>query len=171
MKLILVNGSTCAGKSTLVKAVLKQRERLYYLSYDALKWGFSQYNPKVHGGDVVTVMSAVAECVFSLKYNIICDSVMIREHREHLMTLAKKHDYEIVEINIEASYDVLLKRFDERVARAKADPTIRISNLSQDRFRELYEIYEAGKNPEAPTIRTDEQSVDENIASLLKMIS
>lgn len=41
MKLILVNGSTCAGKSTLVKAVLKQRERLYYLSYDALKWGFS----------------------------------------------------------------------------------------------------------------------------------
>lgn len=170
MKLILVNGSTCAGKSTLVKAVLKQRERLYYLSFDALKWGFSQYNPKVHGSDVITVMVAVAESVFALKYDIICDSVMIREHREHLISLGKKHGYDIVEINIEASYDVLLKRFDERVARAKTDPTIRISNLSRERFHELYETYEAGKNPSAPTIHTDVQSVEENIVAVLKLI-
>lgn len=170
MKLILINGSTCAGKSTLVKAVLKQRERLYYLSYDALKWGFSQYAPQVHGADVVTVMFAVAEIIFALKYDIICDSVLIREHREQLVALAKKHDYEIVEINIEASYDILLKRFDERVARAKADPTIRISNLSRERFQELYDMYESGKNPSVPTIRTDKYSVEENIESVLKLI-
>lgn len=170
MKLILINGSTCAGKSTLVKAVLKQRERLYYLSYDALKWGFSQYAPKIHGTDVVTVMFSVAETVFALKYDIICDSILIREHREHLMALANKHQYETIEINIEASYDVLLKRFDERVARAKADPTIRISSLSHDRFKELYDMYEAGKNPSVPTIRTDKQSVEENIEAVLKLI-
>lgn len=170
MQLILINGSSCAGKSTLTKAVLKQRERLYYLSYDALKWGFSQYAPETHRDDVRTVMFAVAETVFALKYSVICDSVIERHHREQLMALAQKHGYDIIEINIEASYDVLLKRFDERVARAKADPTIRISNLSHDRFRELYDMYEADKNTTAPTIHTDKQSVEENIASLLKLI-
>ncbi len=171
MKLILINGSSCAGKSTLTKAALKQRERLYYLSYDALKWGFSQYSPKTHWDDVRTVMFAVAETVFALKYDVICDSVIERHHREQLMALAKKHGYAIVEINIEAEYDVLLQRFDERVARAKADPTIRISNLSHDRFRELYDMYEADKNTTAPTIRTDQQSVEENIQSVLALIS
>lgn len=170
MKLILINGSSCAGKSTLVKAVLKQRDRLYHLSYDALKWGFSRYTPKIHGDDVVTVMFSVVETLFALKYDIICDSILIREHREQLMALANKNQYEIIEINIEANYDVLLKRFDERVARAKADPTIRISNLSHERFRELYDMYEDGKNPSVPTIRTDEHSVEENIAAILKLI-
>jgi predicted kinase len=170
MKLILVNGSSCAGKSTLVKAVLKERERLYYLSYDALKWGFAKYSPKAHWDDVKVLMFAIAESVFSLKYNIICDSVIERHHREQLIELARKHGYEVIEINVEASYDVLLKRFDERVARAKADPTIRISNLSHERLKELYDMYESDKNPMATTIRTDKQSLEENIATFLTLV-
>jgi predicted kinase len=170
MKLVLVNGSTCAGKSTLVKAVLKERDRLYYLSFDALKWGFSQYTPTVHGTDVVTIMFAVAKAVFVMNYSIICDSVLVRAHREKLIALAKEHEYEVIEINIEAGYSVLLKRFDERVARAKADPTLRISNVSHARFKELYDLYESGKNPTVPTIRTDQNNVEDNIVSLLKYI-
>lgn len=170
MKLILINGSTCAGKSTLVKAVLKRREHLYHLSFDTLKWSFSQYDRVAHGPDVLTVMFAIAETVLSLRYDIICDSILIREDRDHLIAFAKEHDYEVVEINIEAAYDALLKRFDERVARAQANPEIRITNFSRERFQELYELYEAHKNTAVPTIRTDQQSVEENIEAVLKLI-
>lgn len=170
MKLVLINGSSCAGKSTTVKAILKQRERLFHLSYDSLKWSFSQYSPDKHIEDVRVLMLSVAKTMIDLKYDIICDSLLFREPREKLIALMREHNYEIIEINFEADYETLLKRFDERVERAKANPDVRISNLSRERWKELYTIYNDEKSPSATTLRTDEQSIDEILAAVLKLI-
>ncbi len=167
MKLIIINGSSCVGKSTTVKAILKQRDRLYHLSYDTLKRSFSKYTPEQHIDDIRTLMTAVAETMMNLRYDIICDSVLWEEPRERLITQGKHHGYEIIEINLEAEYDILLERFDARVAHAKEHPEIPITNLSQERWKELYDMYQENKNPAAATVRTDTQSAEQTLAAVL----
>ncbi len=156
----MLNGCSCSGKSTIVKNIMAQKERYYQLSYDSLKWSFSQYRPDVHFDDVRALVRAVAESVCGMNYNIVCDSALYRDAREELLQIPKKHGYEVIEINLEADYEVLEERFDSRVKDAILNPEKRISNTSKDRFKELYDIYNAEKNPLALTLRTDRETVE-----------
>jgi hypothetical protein len=147
----------------VAKSVLKQREHIFYLSYDSLKWSFSRYVHTEHGDDVRAVVFSVAETVLRLKYDIICDSGLFREWREKLIHLATLHDYEVIEVNFEADYEILLQRFEKRVADALEDPDKRISNFSKDRLKELFDTYQKEKNPLAITIRTDKQTLEKTV--------
>ena len=169
MKFISVNGSSCSGKSTIVKNVLKRREHLFYLSYDSIKWLFAKYSPNEQYQDVHTVMLSMAEALCEMKYDIISDSGLRRDWREKLLNIARTSDYDIVEVNLEADYEVLAQRFDERVANALANPERRISNLSKDRFKEIYDIFQKEKNISALTLRTDTQSFEEVSENILKL--
>lgn len=169
MKLILLNGSSCSGKSTVAKHVLKERGHVFYLSYDALKWSFSQYLHTQHGNDVRTVVTSIAETVFKLKYDVICDSGLFRDWREKIIRLATTHGYEITEINLESDYEILLQRFEERVADALANPNKRITNFSKDRLRELFDTYQREKNPLATVIRTDKQTIEKTVEDIMKL--
>ena len=163
MKLIILNGSSCSGKTTILKKIMKERENLFHFSHDTLKWLFSQYKYDKHSKDVHKVLLAIAQKIFQLGYDVISDSSLIRESREKLIKLATENNYEIVEINLEADWDILLKRFNERVESALLVPEKdrRISNLSVDRFKELYDTYNKEKNPLAITFKTDTQSIEE----------
>jgi len=163
MKLIILNGSSCSGKSTIVKNIMWRKEGVFHLSYDSLKWMFSKYSPDKQYADVWEIIFAVAEVVFKLRYNIIVDAALYKERRNKLIDLAKQKGYEVIEINLEADYNVLAKRFDERTARALAAPVQerKISNFSRTRFDELYNIFHSEKNPSALTYKTDSQSIDE----------
>jgi predicted kinase len=169
MKFIQLNGPSCVGKSTIVARILEERPRYYKVSYDALKWGFSQYKPEVHFEDVRKLVLALAEGVCEIRYNIICDSGMHRKTRENLFAIARKHNYEVIEINLEADYDVLEKRFNKRLADAEANPGKRMANKSHDRHRELFDIYLSEKDPSALTFRTDKMSVEDVVASILPL--
>jgi len=107
------------------------------------------------------VLLSVANKICEMKYDVICDSGLHKSWRDKLINIATLHDYKIIEINLEADYEVLSKRFDERVAKALATPEKdrRISNISKDRFKELYDIFQREKNPSAITFRTDTQSM------------
>lgn len=172
MQLIQINGCSCSGKSTTVKGVLNQRGGLFHLSQDTLKWSFSDYakEKEKYRKDVDDITLAVAEIVFSKKYPMLCDSSLFREQREKLISLAKDHGYEIVEINIEAEYPILQARFEQRVEDALAKQSTRISNTSLDRFKELYEIYNAEKNPDAIVYRSDIMTPEDIISSVLTLI-
>jgi predicted kinase len=102
-------------------------------------------------------------------YNIVCDSALHKETRDALLKIPKEHGYEIIEINLEADYDVLVQRFDERVADALAKQSKRISNTSKERFKEMFDIYQAEKNPSAITFRTDLESVDDVAKKVLAL--
>jgi len=69
-----------------------------------------------------------------MKYNVICDSGLRKNYREEIIVLARKYNYEIIEINLEADYKILSKRFDERVKAAKTTNT-KISNTSKKDLR------------------------------------
>ncbi|MFA5998040.1 MAG: AAA family ATPase [Candidatus Paceibacterota bacterium] len=169
MKFISINGSTCSGKSSVIKEVLKQRDHLFYLSYDAVKWSFSHYSPDTHFKDVHTVMLAMAEALCKMQYDVISDSGLFKKWREELLNIPRSHGYDVVEINLECDYELLAQRFDERVAAKLANPEIRISNLSKNRFKELNDTFQKEKNTSALTFRTDTQSLEEISESVLKL--
>ncbi len=168
MKFISINGSTCSGKSSVIKNIMKEREHVFHLAYDSVKWSFSKYTPQKQFQDVHRLMAIMAKEVFEMKYDVISESGLHREWREELFAAARAHGYEVVEINIEADYDVLAQRFDERVARALANPEMRQpSNTSKERFKELHDIFQREKNPSALTFRSDTQSIEEIAESVL----
>jgi len=173
MKLIILNGASCSGKSTIVKNIMKERDNLFYLHYDSLKWSFSKYTSGKYYQDISKIVLSVADTVFDMGYDVISDSSLYKESRDKLISLANKYDYQIIEINLEAEKDVLLKRFDERVKSALAIPEKdrRIANTSVDRFKELIDIFNKEKNPSALTFKTDIQTIDEITESVMSLLS
>lgn len=170
MKFLMLNGCSCSGKSTMVQKILESKAKYYQLSYDSLKWSFSQYKSDTHYDDVRKLVRAVAKGVCDMEYNIVCDSALYQETREALLNIPKEHGYEIIEINLEAEYEVLAQRFDERVAGALANKSIKISNTSKERFKEIYDIYQAEKNRHAITFRTDIESIDTVTEKVLALV-
>lgn len=166
----MINGPSCAGKSTVVNKIMDIKDRYYKLSYDAQKWLFSKYDRNIHFEDVRTIQRSLAETVCELKYNIVCESALYRENRGKLLDIPRSHGYEIVEINLDADYEILVVRFNERVADALTKQSKTISNTSKERFRELCEIYESEKNPLAISIRTDSNTPEEVLEGVLKLI-
>ncbi len=172
MKLLILNGSSCSGKSTIVKNIMQQEEHLFHLSYDSLKWLFSKYSHEEQFKNVREVLIAVAVAIFKQQYNVICDSALYKEQRNKLIDLAKGKGYDVIEINLEADYNVLSKRFDERVEQALETPVHerKISNLSKDRFNQLHNIFHSEKNSQAITFKTDIQSIEEISQEIIKLL-
>lgn len=172
MKLIILNGASCSGKSTIIKNMMREKDHLFYLHYDSLKWSFSKFSREKHYEDVKKIVLAVAETVFEMGYDVVSDSSLTRASREKLMNMATKKNYEILEINLEADYQVLLERFNQRVASALLIPEKdrKISNLSVDRFKELFDMFEQEKNSDAITFRTDNQSIEEVSEKIMKLL-
>ncbi|MFA7050251.1 MAG: AAA family ATPase [Patescibacteria group bacterium] len=170
MFFLSINGPSCSGKSTIIKEIMKIEENAFHLSYDFLKWSFSKYNSKTHYNLVIDLLLNIAKLSFKKKYNIISDSSLYKKDRDKLIDLAKKYNYKIIEINLEADFSILEKRFEERIASALANPGSRISNTSKERFKELVEIFEKEKNNKAVTLRTDDRKIEEVLKDVLKLI-
>src|SRR3989344_3203586 len=171
MKLVISNGSSCSGKSTIVDIIMQKKEHYFHLSYDRLKRLFSKYSPSEQYEDVRRIVFAVADEIFKMGYDVINDSALYQASRMRLINLAKKYNYEIMEINLEADYEILCQRFDERVASALSSPSgVKPTNLSKERFKELVEIYNKEKNPSAITFRTDTQSIENVANSVMKLL-
>jgi predicted kinase len=169
MKLIVMNGSSCSGKSTVIKNIMKEREGYFHLAYDSLKWQFSRYVSGKYYEDIHLMMLAMLEVLCKLKHNVICEAYH-QGFREKLIILAKQYGYEVVEINLEANWKVLSQRFGERIAAAEANPEIKVANRTKERFKALYDLYEREKNPAAIVFRTDELSVEEVSSRVLKYL-
>lgn len=172
MQLIQINGCSCSGKSTTVKSIFTQRDGIFHLSQDILKWSFPDYarHKEEYLNDVNAITFAVAEIIFSRKYPVICDSSLFKKQREEIISLAKSHGYEVIEINIEAEYPILQARFEQRIEDALTAKSTRISNTSLERFKELYEIYNNEKNPNAIVFRSDVMIPEEITSKVLKLI-
>ena len=155
MKLIILNGSPCSGKSTIIKHIMQREEHLFYLSYDALKRSFSQYEFGKFHDDVYHVVLAVAEAVFKMKYDVVCDTALYKITKDKIIDLAKEHEYKIIEVNLETEWDVLVERYKMRVAKNLANTEKKIANITPERFKELYDIYNNEKSADAVVFHTD----------------
>lgn len=169
MKLIIFNGASCSGKSTVIKNIMKRKEHYFHLSYDSIKWQFSQYASGKYYEDIHQVMNSILRVICELKYNVVTEARHKISRQKHI-DIATKYGYEIVEINLEADYEILLKRFEEKVASALANPERRMANFSTERFKEIFDGYQSEKNHSAITFRTDKQSVKEVSESVFKLL-
>jgi predicted kinase len=169
MKFLILNGSSTSGKSTIVTEVLKVKDDYVKLSYDSLKRLFSKYVPNRDYEKVTDMLLALARYVVSKRYNIVSDGGLYRERREKMLDMARAEGYEIIEVNLEASYDVLEKRFDERVKNAET-AIVKPTNLSKERFKELHDTYHQEKNSNALVFRTDELSPEDVTKKVLELL-
>ncbi|MCF7795359.1 ATP-binding protein [Patescibacteria group bacterium] len=165
MKLIIFNGTSCSGKSTIIEYLMKE-DNVFHLKGDTLKRLFSNYSFYTHKDDVKKIVMAVAKEIFTMKYKVISDYSLFKVSRQKIIDLAKKSGYEIVEINLEADFEILKERFNERVKGALNDNSKKISNTSMDRFKELYKTYNKEKNVLAKTFYTDKQSIEELVREI-----
>jgi len=165
MKLLLFNGPPCAGKSTIIEKVLVHQKRFFYLSYDHVKWQFSEYQPGTNTlyQDIRILRLALLRDLCDMQYNVITYSLH-RETREKHIAIARSYGYDSIEINLEASYEALIERLNERMARG-----LRKERITRERFDEMYQIYMSEKNTQATTFRTDLSGVEE-IAERIGML-
>ena len=164
MKLVILNGASCSGKSTVIEKLMNHKERYFHLSYDALKWQFSQYASGKYYEDLHKLRLAMLRALCELKYNVITEAVHEVSRQKHI-DIAAEYGYEIVEINLEADYETLLKRRGERIAARD-----RKEDFSQERFDALFNAYQSEKNNQAITFKTDTQSAEEIAESILKLL-
>lgn len=172
MKLIIINGSSCSGKSTVIDRIMKERDDLFRLSRDSIKWFFSKHKSGKRHEDIQKLILSIADSVFKMKYDVISDSTLYsKKDRKRMIDLAKERGYEVKEVNLEADYEVLLKRFRKRIEGLSKDPekNKKTSNFSEDRFREIFEIYEREKNPQAIILRTDKQDLEEVFENIINL--
>jgi predicted kinase len=169
MKIVFLNGSSCSGKSTVIKNIMEEKEGYFQLSYDNIKWKFSKYASGKYREDIHEIMRAILDEVCKQKHNIICE-VYFAEAKSKFIQIAQGYGYEIVEINLEAEWEVLLDRFKARLAEAEKDPNIRMANRTQERFKKLFDIYQKGKNPNAIVFRTDTASPEEVSKRIVELL-
>jgi len=171
MQLIIINGASCSGKTSVVKKLSSTYPKLFHLSYDRLKWMISDYQAARDYAAIRKIILVVASTVFSLEYDVICDFGLQKTVREAIIQKAKEHDYAILEVNLEADYKILYERFMERVEKKKQDPSARIANASVKRFDELNDMYNNDKNPAAKTFDSGELSIEEIVDEISSLLS
>ena len=164
MKLVILSGAVCAGKTTVVRELMKKTERYFHLSYDSLKWQFSQYSSGKYRKEILALRLAMLRSLCEMKYNVITESTHASTRQAHI-DIVREHGYEVLEINLEADYDVLLRRCEERNAVVELKKVV-----SRKRFDEVFRLYESEKNVSALTFRTDSQSIQEILESILKLL-
>lgn len=161
--LILINGASCVGKSSSIKAYMSDHDHLYYLSYDAQKWGFSHYVDHKHeySGMITDIFFGIAKRVMQDGIDIICDSIIERSTRLPLIDQALYHGYSIIEINLEAPWETIQDRFYQRMHTSEHHESEPISNTSIERLHGIYTLYEQEKHPHAHIVHTGGKSIQE----------
>lgn len=164
MKLIILSGPVCSGKTTVADILMKRAERYFHLSYDSLKWQFSQYSSGKYPEEILALRLSMLRTLCELKYNVLTESTHATTRQNHIK-IAQEHDYEVIEINLEANRKVLLDRC---LRRNEAVPPNKVVSIK--RFDEVLELYEREKNPNAITFRTDTQGIEEISKAILKLL-
>lgn len=169
-KVIFIKWPSCAWKSTIVKSILEKHEELFHINKDRIKWLISNYsNQNQHHlsmlDDMLVSMTKIA---LNNWMNVII------EWQSKLYTLLESYlsenDIEILLIYIEAPYDILEKRFYERLRDVELN-WWRVANKSIDRFREIYDEYISEKKENILTLDTSILSKDEAINKAIKYIN
>ena len=136
-------GNSCTGKSTIARALSKEVENLYTISYDKLKWQLTNYNRDEHKPLIKKLARGFFNVVCNEGLPILLDAFIVDEKEYNCyLEIAKKNNYKFVSFKLTTHKNILIKRFRERVKSAKKQK-IRISITDENLFLEnsLKEFY------------------------------
>ncbi|OGY63938.1 MAG: hypothetical protein A3I89_00570 [Candidatus Harrisonbacteria bacterium RIFCSPLOWO2_02_FULL_41_11] len=135
--------TSCAGKSTLTKALSEKLPDIYTVSYDKLKWQLAGYHRDKHRSLIKEITFGLFEVICS-KYIPILLDVSLQDEAEYFYCykIAQKYGYKFIPIKLIAPTVILLQRFRERIADAKqkgteisvTDESIFLENLFKKSF-------------------------------------
>lgn len=135
--LLVLNGPSCGGKSSVAKIILEKYSGIYNAKSDQIKWLISGYKSVTYR-EVVDDMT-MATIDQALLYGL----PVIKEGGlwvlDKLKELAKKHSVSFFIANISAPKEVLDERFQERIQAKKNGA--RIANVDPARFDEIHELF------------------------------
>lgn len=135
--LIVITWHSCTGKSTLRKELQKYLTGYYHIGFDSIKWNLTGYH---RDRDIDTVRDILDGFMWVLfEKNIPCLTDSFFRDESQYIRLHKKaitHGYTIIPIELRCPEEIRIARFRDRVIKAKAEWSTRISVTDEDIFRE-----------------------------------
>ncbi len=161
-KIIIINGPSCAGKSTIIDEFFLYKKKFFWLKYDAIKRFFVDYNP-------ISDKEKVQELVILVGKNRIDkdENILFENRIDEVVDYAECKGYSIFEFNIEAPYEILLQRFRERMLNIKTGIKV---NTSESRHREIYNAYTLHKKNNTITFDTSILTKEEIVLQIIKSV-
>lgn len=170
--ILLVYGSLCTGKSTTIKIIQNKHREIFHGSMDNIKWFISDYSSEKYArlGVVNKILLAMNSQAVKERMSIIVEgNAGLMLMRDQYLKLAKEHNFNFIQVNIEAPYDVLLQRLKNRVLYSLKE-NIKISVTEEDQMRKRYEDYFKYKINEIPTFYSHKDSANEIAEKIEKIL-
>lgn len=141
---LLINGPMCSGKSSVAELLLKKWPGSFRVSGDKIKWLISDYSADKYSGTgtVNRMLFKLAEAAIAENLSLIIEGNIgiMKNWRTKYADLAARNNLRFVEFNIEADFETLKKRFEERIANAeKIGGHISVRTL--EGMKERYDAY------------------------------
>jgi len=169
--ILIINGPMCSGKSTLTDLLLKKIPQSFKVSSDKIRWQIANYSSDIHRELVSELAFSLAKKAAENGLSLIIDGTLVNKKivNKKYQKLAKKLNYKFIEIKINASWEVIRHRFQERVKNAKLTGN-HISCTTLKRMKEIYNRYMTVQTPDIPTFDSDKISPEKLCQKILKLL-
>ncbi len=136
--LLVVNGPSCGGKSTVCNVLFEQYNGIFNAKGDTIKWLISNYESKTYRTLVHEMVAATMHIALSHNLSVIKEGALYEP--EQYIDIAKQANVPIFFVNVEAPWEILTERFEKRIE-AKQLGNKKIANTDPVRLKELYDMY------------------------------
>ncbi|MFA5131458.1 MAG: AAA family ATPase [Patescibacteria group bacterium] len=169
--ILVINGPICSGKSTVSELLLKKIPNSFRISMDKIKWFIGNYSKDKHRKVAYRLTLELARNALREGFSLIVDGSgrFDKNSNSDYKKLAKECKISYIEINIEAPIIILIKRFKERVARAKAVNS-NISCTTVKKMKEFYNGYLEYKDNDLITLDSGLNSPEQISNIIIKLI-
>ena len=135
-KLILINGDIATGKSHLA-LIIKDKYNLHLFTKDEFKEKLAQKYPyfTYEESHKLSIMSMDMlldkfEQIAKEGNDLILEANFHQEHLKRVQNLAEKYDYDILDLNLFGSPEILFERYIKRRDNENRHPVHRVNNLN-----------------------------------------
>jgi predicted kinase len=161
-------GHPCTGKSATARTLAERVSDIYLVSTDKQKWLLSGYDRNTHPVPIKEITLGLFEAVCKTGFPIQLEYIRTEEDYRTTLALAEQYGYKLHCFEFRAPLELLLKRFHERVADAKATGK-KISVKTEDVFLKNIEMgYYAPAD--AIVFQTAEMTSEEIVEEVLRHI-
>ncbi len=170
MKLIIINGPTGVGKSTIAKEVHKKLPLSFLLEVDAQRRYISGYKDfREESGELMfDISKAVTEECLRHGRDVVVDKIIIDSEitLNKFIEIGKKYNAEVFEFILNSDRELWLNRINERGYRENGSLTPEKAEWFWDKIQEYIK-----KRPEAVVVDTSNKTVEETLGELWKKIN
>ncbi|MEI8223650.1 MAG: hypothetical protein WCG20_00840 [bacterium] len=164
--ILVLHGPSCGGKSTVSDIIFKKYGGIFKGKSDTIKRLISDYDNTIHH-DLVGIMTIETMRV-ALEHGLSVMKEGGLYGLDEMVALSQTHQIPLFIANISAPWEILLERFDQRIA--SPIPGVKI-NTDHTKFKEIFDTYHATKIDSPLTFDSSIQSPDEIVTVIISTIT